>query len=240
MKKRIKNTKLLKFGLIILVLAAFSVSVYFICKAIGITDVATLRGFIESCGAWGIVVFVIIRIAMTMFMCFVPAISMIFDLLAVALFGATWQSFLICLGSVFACSFIMYALGRAGAYKIFEKIIGKDDLDKANTLIKEKGLVFYPIMMACGGFPDDALVLMAGVVKMNPIYFTLSTTIGRGIGCAFTIFGISLIPFAEFTRPYDWMVFICCIIVLAFVIIKGGNLISDKVSKLLEKKNEKK
>ena len=42
---------------------------------------------------------------------------------------------------------------------------------RSNKLIKEKGLIFYPIMMAVGGFPDDALVCMAGVTKMNLIYF---------------------------------------------------------------------
>lgn len=235
-----KHPKIFKISAIILGLAVFSVAIFLICNALGITNIEILREFINNCGVLGTIVYVIIRIVFTIFMCFIPAISMIFDLLAVALFGATWKALLVCLCSIFACSTIMYILGRAGAYKIFEKIIGKDDLDKANKLIKEKGLVFYPVMMACGGFPDDALVLMAGVVKMNVVYFILSTFIGRSIGCVCTIFGISLIPFDTFTRPYDWFVFICCVIVAIALIIKVGNFISNKLNNYLSKKYEEK
>ena len=187
---------------------------------------------------WGIVMFIIIRVVMTLFMCFVPAISMIFDLLSVALFGANWIAFLVSLSSIMICSTIMYVLGRTGAYGVFEKILGKEDLDKANELLRKKGIVFYPFMMACGGFPDDAIVCMAGVIKMNVAYWIPATAIGRGIGCAFTIFGISLIPFDTFTRPYDWLVFIVCIIVLLYIVFKVGNWLSNKINLLLEKRKD--
>lgn len=238
--RKVKTKKIIKALIIVLILALFSIGVYFICKALGITNIDNLRKIVEDSGTWGVLTFIGIRVPFTMFMCFVPVISMLFDLLAVALFGATWKTLIICLVSISICSGIMYILGRTGAYKIFEKIIGKKDLEKANQLIKEKGLVFYPIMMAVGGFPDDALVLMAGIVKMNPIYFIITTVLGRGIGCAFTIFGISLIPFDSFTRPYDWFVFVCCIIILAYIIIKGGNWLSNKINQILEKNYEEK
>ena len=39
---------------------------------------------------------------------------------------------------------MMYILGRTGGYKLFIKIIGQDNLDKATKLIKEKGQIFFP------------------------------------------------------------------------------------------------
>ena len=117
-----KKRQIIKIAIILLSIIAVSVGIYFICKACGITDVSTLQNIIQGFGAWGIVMFIIIRVVMTLFMCFVPAISMIFDLLSVALFGANWIAFLVSLSSIMICSTIMYVLGRTGAYGIFEKI----------------------------------------------------------------------------------------------------------------------
>lgn len=238
--KAVRNKKILKVVIVTAILLALSVGIYFICRALGVTNVDTLREIIGKTGIWGIATYIGIRVLVTVLLCFIPGTSMIFDLVSVALYGATLKAFIISIISISIASVIMYLLGRFGANKLLEKLIGKDDLDKANDLIKEKGLVFYPIMMACGGFPDDALVCIAGVIKMNFIYFLIATVIGRAIGCATSTFAIALFPFKEFTTFYDWFVFICCIAILAYFIIKGGNLISNKLNKYLENKHEKK
>lgn len=148
-----KNKKLLKTIILILCVAVFSVACFFILKALGITDIAKLQQIINKTGKWAIVVFILVRVVLTIFLCFVPACSMIFDLLAVALFGVNIKCFIICMISIAICSTVMYLLGLFGASKIMEKLIGKEDLEKANKLIKEKGIVFYPIAMGVGGFP---------------------------------------------------------------------------------------
>lgn len=234
-----KKNKILKFILVLVGLASISVGLFFVFKKTGITDIDRLRAIISKAGIWAPIIYILIRIPLTILLCFVPACSMIFDLLAVALFGATLKAFIISIASVFACSTIMYILGRTGANKLLEKIVGKEDLEKANKLIKEKGLVFYPVMMAVGGFPDDALVCMAGVTKMNFIYFVISTVVGRGIGCAFSVFGIALIPFDTFKNIYDWISFACNLIVIAFVVIKVGNWLNNKINTLAESKKKK-
>lgn len=209
---------------------ALSISLYFIMKACGITDIEKLRAFISGAGVWAWFIFIIIRVILTIFLCFVPSVSMIFDLLSMALFGANVTAFIVNIISITTCSLIMYVLGRKGASRLIEKLIGKEDLEKASKLINEKGIVFYPLMMAVGGFPDDGLVCVAGVTKMNFLYWLVSTVVGRSIGCSTTVFGLSLIPFSEFTTFYDWFVFGCCIIVLGFVAIKGGNWLTNKIN----------
>lgn len=233
MKNWIKTHKKIIIALLIFTIAI--IGLFFLCKALKITSLNYLRQIIEKTGVWGEIVYIFLRVSITVFLCFIPGTSMTFDLLSVALYGATIKAFIISIISISIASFIMYILGRFGGSKLFEKIIGKEDLEKADKLIKEKGLVFYPVMMACGGFPDDALVFVAGVIKMNFVYFLISTVIGRAIGCATTTFAIALIPFNEFTTFYDWFVFICCASILIFFVLKIGNFISKKINNYRKK-----
>ena len=186
---------------------------------------------------WSYLVFLLLQVIFTTLLCFAPGGSMAFILLGVALFGATWETFLLCFSGVIISSTIMYLLGRFGGYKICAKLIGEEDLEKATKLIKDKGQVYYPVMMAIGGFPDDALVCIAGIIKMNFLYFSLSTFIGRGIGVAFTVFGISLIPFETFDSLWDWIICITVIVFWLIVLL----YICNKITKYLDKKrkNEK-
>ena len=184
---------------------------------------------------WSWLVFLLLQVIFTTLLCFAPGGSMAFILLGVTLFGATWETFLLCFSGVIISSTIMYLLGRFGGYKICAKLIGEEDLEKATRLIKEKGQVYYPVMMAIGGFPDDALVCIAGIIRMNFLYFSLSTFIGRGVGVAFTVFGISLIPFETFDSLWDWIV---CITVIAFWLIVLF-IVCKKIAKYIENKRKK-
>ena len=63
---------------------------------------------------YGWLIIILIEIATTTFLCFVPGISMAFIILINTLYGALWQSFTISLVGVFASSAIMYLIGRFG------------------------------------------------------------------------------------------------------------------------------
>ena len=85
-------------------------------------------------------------------------------------------------------------------------------------------------------FPDDALVMIAGTIKMKLKWFIPSIILGRGIGIATIVFGFSLIPFESFTTLYDWIIFITVCVVWIFVIFHFAN----KLNKRLENKKEEK
>ena len=132
-------------------------------------------------------------------------------------------------------SLIMYLLGRFGGYKLCVKLLGKEDCDKSLDLLETKSTIFFPLMMLFPVFPDDALVMIAGTIKMKLKWFIPSIILGRGIGIATIVFGFSLIPFESFTTLYDWIVFITVCVVWIFVIFHFAN----KLNKKLENKKNK-
>ena len=90
------------------------------------------------------------------------------------------------------------------------------------------------MMMMFPVFPDDALVMVAGTLKMSLKWFIPSIVIGRGIGVATIIFGLSIVPFEKFTSIWHWVGFIAaCAIGIALVFF-----LANRFNKFLEKKRE--
>lgn len=187
-------------------------------------------GLLKDLGFWKYIIYIAITSIGTILLSVVPAVSMAFIMAGVGLFGATWQTFLICASSVFISSLVMYLLGRTGGYKLFIKIIGKSNLDKATKLIKEKGQIYFPLMMMFGGFPDDALVCVAGIIKMNLGFFIPSVIIGRSIGISSIVFGLNFIQMLGIDSPLGWFKLIVFGIIGLMLVIKLGNIISKKIN----------
>lgn len=191
-----KFKKYLKILILLLIVASISVGIYFILRAFGLTDVNKLKGFLQSVGPWAIVVYILLRIFATIFLSFVPACSMLFDLLSIAEFDYLnpFLIFLICLTSIVATSVILDLIGRFGGSKAIIKILGKEDYEEAEALVQEKGMVYVPIMYLLPIFPDDAVCMVSGATKMNFWVHFIEIVLCRGIGCATIIFGVQIIP----------------------------------------------
>lgn len=183
--------------------------------------------FKESFIGWFI--FMIMQTVFTMLLCFIPGVSMAFILLSNQLYQNDVEAFLLSFTSVMISSFAMYLLGRFGGYKICKEFLGEEDCAKATELLRNKGTVYFPLMMMFPMFPDDALIMIAGTSKMSLKWFLPSIVVGRGLGIAAIIFGISLIPFDSFTRPYDWFVFITVCLFWAITLIKCARLLNKKM-----------
>ena len=159
--------------------------------------------------AWyGWIVFIIIQTVLSIFLCVIPGAAMAFILLSQAIYPIAWQAFVLSFSSVMISSTVMYLVGRFGGYKLCAKFLGEEDCAKALGLLRDKGTVFFPFMMMFPIFPDDALVMIAGTLKMSLKWFIPSIVIGRGIGIATIIFGFSIIPFDKFTTPWHWIGFV--------------------------------
>ena len=178
---------------------------------------------------YGCLLFIIFQTALTILLCIVPGVSMAFIILCTNLYENPWTAFFISFSSVMISSFVMYITGRFGGYKVCERILGKDDCDKSLDFLTTKSTIFFPLMMIFPAFPDDALVMMAGTLKMKMKYFVPSIVLGRGIGILTIVFGFSLIPFEDFTTLYDWIVFITVCIVWIFIIFHFANKLSKKI-----------
>ncbi|MBR2650606.1 MAG: TVP38/TMEM64 family protein [Clostridia bacterium] len=175
-------------------------------------NVELFEAFKSSWYGW--IIFILLQTILSMLLCVVPGASMAFILLSKSLYTVPWQAFLLSFVSVMIASMTMYLVGRFGGYKICTMILGEEDCEKSLGLLRDKGTVFFPLMMMFPIFPDDALVMIAGTTRMSLKWFIPSIVVGRGIGIATIIFGLSLTDY--FTSPIHWIIFV--ILCIAFVI----------------------
>lgn len=183
--------------------------------------------FDDFSSSWyGWIILILLQIIITSLLCFIPGISMAFILLLQSLIGKPWQAFLIAFIGVMLTSAMLYALGRFGGYHICVKLLGEKDCEKASSLLNHRGVVFFPIMMLFPIFPDDALVMIAGTLKMSMKWFIPSIVLARGIGIATITFGFSLIPFHLFTSIWHWIGFVLICAILIILVFYFANKLS--------------
>lgn len=188
---------------------------------------------------YGFIIFILFQTILTMFLCVVPGASMAFIVLCTNIYELTWQAFIISFASVMISSTVMYLIGKFGGYKLCVKFLGKEDCDKSIEILRSKSTVYFPLAMMFPIFPDDALVMMAGTLKMKMKVFIPSIIIGRGIGIATVVFGFAIIPFDSFTTIYDWLVFITVCGIWVYLIFKMAHKLNEKIEKSHEKKELK-
>ena len=211
----VKNKRLITRSLLALgILVLFSVIAAIILIAF---DVLYYDGGIQFnihifdafASSWiGILLFFVLQVICTTVLCFLPGTTMMFIVLGQTLFPEPLVAFLIVFSGVIVSSTAMYLTGRFGGYRLCVRLVGKEDCDRSIELLREKGTVFFPVMMLFPVFPDDALVMISGTLKMKLSWFFPSIIIGRGVGIATIIFGLSIVPFDKFTEPWHWIVFI--------------------------------
>lgn len=180
---------------------------------------------------YGFLIFILFQTILTIFLCVVPGASMAFIVLCTNIYQKPWMAFIISFASVMISSTVMYLIGKIGGYKLCVKILGKEDCDKSLELLRNKSTVYFPLMMMFPIFPDDALVMMAGTLKMKMKFFIPSIVIGRGIGIATIVFGFSIIPFHTFTTLYDWLVFITICGIWIYLIFRLAHKLNEKIEK---------
>ncbi|MCR4661709.1 MAG: VTT domain-containing protein [Clostridia bacterium] len=240
-----KRTLIIKILIIILIIACVTVPLYFLFKYLGITDIEKLQLIIKNCGNWGWIVFLLLQILCTSILCFVPAVSMTFITVGIILFGANWKTFLLCFSGVILASIIMDLIGRFGGSKLIVKLIGQKSYDDALVLIQTKGIVYVPVFYLLPVFPDDAICMICGSLRVKFWIHLIEIFLCRGIGCATIVFGISILPTdlisalktfdTEFIFAHLWdyitmiTVLIFWIIVLLFVARKIDIYLTNKI-----------
>ena len=184
-------------------------------------------------GKWyGFIVFILVQTLLSMLLCVIPGVAAGFVMFSTVLYSNPWMAFLLSYSCVIISSTVLYIIGRVGGYKLCEKLLGKEDCEKSLELLRTRGTVYFPLMMLFPIFPDDALVMIAGVTKMKLSWFIPSILICRGIGAATIIFGMSIVPFDTFTSAFDWLI----LITVCFFWIKEIFTIANKVDRYFARK----
>ncbi len=237
----IKEHKREVLGIVIAIaiIALITIGLFFAMEALGFTDIAELQNVIGSFGVWSWAIFLLFQIVITTLLCFVPATAMTFAILGNILFndgtiGGLLTTFIILLIGTTISSQMMFLIGRYGGQAIAIKLVGKEDIEKAQKLLDSKAKVFLPIMYLLTAFPDDALCFVAGLQKMNFWRHLIYVVIFRGLGIlTICVLGTNIFDYATFTL-LDWFVFITsCAFWLIVIFIVGS-----KVSKRIEKKGK--
>lgn len=178
-------------------------------------------------------------------LCMNPVGSGVFVWLGIALFGANWKCFIATLGGCLLSYIFIDALGRIGGSKLIIKIFGGQEYNNTKDLINEKGIVYVPIMYLLPIFPDDFICLCVGSMKMKWWLHMLYALIGKSVGIATVVFGVSIIPKDLFLpisidKLYNYFVLIACLIVYITTLFKGARWLDKKLSKLIERKRYEK
>lgn len=237
--------KILKLLLAILILVLISIFVTILLRICNVIYYDSGFHFNEELFNWfknswfGIILYILVQCILTSALCVIPGSSMAFILLSTFIYDEPWKAFLLSFVGVILSSTLMYAIGRFGGYKLCTKLLGTEDCEKSISLLRDKGTVYFPLMMTFPLFPDDALVMIAGTTKMSLKWFIPSIIIGRGIGISTIVFGIKIVPFDRFTTLYDWIQFITICAFWILLIFYLAHLLNVKLDKIRKDKQEK-
>jgi len=208
---RQNRERIIKIGIMLLAIVAISLISLVLLMIFGVVyfedglkfDLDLFNTYKSSWYGW--IIFVLLQTGLSILLCIIPGAAMAFILLSKAIYPVPWQAFLFSFISVMISSTVMYGIGRSGGYKICELLLGKEDCKKSLTLLRDKGTVFFPLMMMFPIFPDDALVMIAGTLRMKLKWFVPSIIIGRGVGIATIVFGLSLTSYLK--EPWQKILF---------------------------------
>ena len=170
---------------VIVVIAAVLVFIYYAFAELGLSELLSsadkLKAYIESTGAWGIIIFGVIQFAQVLVL---PIPAMATTAAGVLVWGPLETAFVsffaIVLGSIAA-----FYIGRIFGEKVVSWMLGPEKTKKYSNLLYEKGKYVFFLMMLFPLFPDDLLCMVAGMTAMRFRFF-LGTLIVTRIASVFT------------------------------------------------------
>lgn len=191
---------ILKFALLILIVATIAVGTYFILRACGFTtvdDFLRLRNQLgDSIWFWAIIV--VLQIVQVVF---IPiSNSLISAPVAVIFSNELWKVFLsswvgICIGTI-----ILYFIGKYAGGKLLNFVLGdKDKAEKLKGFMKQ-GKAFFVIGDVIPVIPNDVLTVLAGMSGYSFTFTFIVTLITRAIciACTVWLFG--------YITTYPWLI----------------------------------
>lgn len=181
-------SKISQIALILLVYSLIGLVLFFVFRQLGIT-LDNVKAYLADIGIWAYVLFIALQVFTNVVLFIIPGQTLQFIALGLTVFTPLTTFFLVLIGVLLA-STINFLIGRFLGEHFVKKIIGEDTFDKYQDKLKAKAYLYYPLMMLLPFFPDDEITLLAGITKMNTLFFVVSTLVTRAIGVA----GFTFIP----------------------------------------------
>ena len=205
MKEFLKKYKssIIKTIIVIAILVAIAVGVYFILRACGFTKaedyIALKNKFGDSVIFW-----LIVGLLEIVQVIFVPLTNQIITVPVAMVFNdELWKVWLTAWISIWLATLILYWIGRVGGPKLLKWILNdKEQVEKCTNFLN-RGWIFYPIGMILP-LPDDVITTLAGTAKMNFFFVAICSFFTRALDTAFSVF---LYGYAV-KHPWLWIVII--------------------------------
>ena len=205
MKEFLKKYKssIIKTVIVIAILVAIAVGVYFILRACGFTKaedyIALKNKFGDSVVFW-----LIVGLLEIVQVIFVPLTNQIITVPVAMVFNdELWKVWLTAWISIWLATLILYWIGRVGGPKLLKWILNdKEQVEKCTNFLN-RGWIFYPIGMLLP-LPDDVITTLAGTAKMNFFFVAICSFFTRALDTAFSVF---LYGYAV-RHPWLWIVII--------------------------------
>lgn len=221
---------LLKIALLTLVYVCISLGIYLLLKRLGYANVGKIRDFISKFGVWSYLIFFLLQIIVSTFICVIPFEDEVLTMSAILLFGP-FKAFFVSAFNMFVTSCIQFALGRFLCKDIVVKILGDSSMEKYQNYLRVKGEIMLPILYAIPLLPHDSLCILAGMSKMKFWYFAPITIVMRSIEIVSLCFlGSGLINFSTFTIA-DWIMFVNLLIIDLILLFKLYKYLDSKFNK---------
>ena len=174
--------------IVMAVIAAVAVGVYFILKACGFTtkeDFVALRDRIGD-NVWFWIVVDLLQVVQVIF---IPLTNQIITVpLALVFNNELWKVWITSWISIWIATLILYWIGRSGGRALLKWILNDEEETERCSNWLRRGWIFYPICMLLP-LPDDVITTLAGTAKIKFLFVLICSFFTRGIDTACSVYG---------------------------------------------------
>lgn len=157
----------------------------------------------------------------------VPAYTILSACVSIGIKTLSWEYILTVLSAYLTGCLLAYLLGYKFGKKAVKWCAGsEEDYNKWCEILNTKGKWWYFMTVLFPFFPDDLLCLVAGAVKLNIWFYTISNVIGRGVGLVTMLLFLKLVGLSSYDFPIMlivWALALYAEIVAYFIYKRKGD-----------------
>lgn len=216
---------ILKFLLIISVIAAVAIGGYFILRACGFTTKEEFVRLRDNLGDtfW---LWAIIGALQIVQVIFIPISNQVITVpVALCFPDELWKVWLSSWVSIWIATMILYFIGRYVGGRLLNWLLkNKDDVRKCENFLN-RGWIYYPLGMLLP-LPDDIVTTLAGTAKMKLWFVAICSLLTRAVDVALSVWG-----WGYLTRYWwGWM-----LLAIGIVLLISATILLYKIDKRRKK-----
>jgi len=181
----LKNNKVLRLLIPIAMVAAISLTFYFIFSSLGLLSPEGVRSFTESGGGHYVyILYVSLFVIQACCLSMIPGSTALFCGAGLLIFGTDqfWTVVILNVIGAWFASQALFLIGRSGGRRFIRFLFGENAFDKQLSVLSTKGTKILPIWFMLLILPDDLMCMACGASRIDYKKFTILHTVFRSIG----------------------------------------------------------